>query len=418
MAQTATWILLSIVLWSVATKKLRYDLTAFFCLLSLGILGIRRPAILFSGFSTPSLYTIILVLVMSGGIVESGLLHGFGKAIARRFNKPGEQILSIFFSTTLLSAFMNNIGAVGILLPTAKRMASRANVPESRFGFAIVYASILGGSLTLIGTASNLIVSTARFNAYGKPFSMFDFTPHGIVMVLCGAAALMLNRYSTDATVSSGTIEGNDSISNDQTNPSHSRRSKIIVMASLIPTIVVIASGWIHPAIGFGILVILWIVTGVFSYQSALSNINGPLFIFLGSMFGISAALEETGALMAIMNIVKPAFAVLPHFLIVILFVFVTALLANILDNSVAAVLMSPIAVGLQSLGIVGINPDALLMAVAAGASLGIVLPTHQATIVVMHRLEFQNNRFTAMGSIITLAAGLAASLIIFVIWK
>jgi di/tricarboxylate transporter len=114
---------------------------------------------------------------------------------------------------------------------------------------------------------------------------------------------------------------------------------------------------------------------------------------------------------------ISPVFAYLPPFLLILIFVFVSAFFANILDNSVAAVLMAPVAVTLWNTGAVPFNPDALLMAVAAGASLGIIMPTHQATIVVINSIDFPRKSFMKTGAFIAVFAGTFSSFVIYTVW-
>lgn len=418
-----TWLVLFVVLFSVVTGKMRYDITAFGGLLVLGMLGVRKPSGLFSGFASPALFTVATVLVMSAGIVESGILSGLGKSIASKIHKPKNQILAVFLSTGFISAFMNNVGAIGIMLPTSKRMARRAIVPESAFGLPIVYASILGGSATLIGTASNLIVSTFRLSAYGEPFKMFDFAFHGLVMILSGLAVVFLCRVCGFGPIGQKALERDDkktAVQEDSSNHSLERKRKksLIVLFTLIPVIIFTSVGLLYPAVGFGLIVIVWLITGVFSYKTALSNINVPIIVFLGSMFGISEVLDETGALNDAVSLISPVFSALPPLPLILIFLFVTALFANILDNSVAAVLMAPVAIELSRMGAVTANSDALLMAVAAGASLGIVIPTHQATIVVMNSMDFPKKNFMKTGALIAIIAGIFAALIIYAVWR
>lgn len=420
--QAVTWLVLFVVLYSIVTEKLRYDLTAFGGLLFLGILGLVKPGQLFSGFSSPALFTIATVLVMSAGIVESGLLSGFGKKIAGRIHKYKNQIFALFLTTGFISAFMNNVGAIGIVLPTAKRMAQRAKVPQSAFGIPIAYASILGGSLTLIGTASNLIVSTYRTGAFGEPFKMFDFSLHGLAMLLSGVVVLFLCRVCglhpiEKVKTNNELIEEEIKDSTEDTIP-RSRKKSLIVLFTLVPIVVLTGIGLVHPSIAFGIVTLIWIISGVLPYKTALTHINIPIIIFLGSMFGISAVLEETGALNAVVSLISPLLTLLPPFLLILIFLFVTALFANILDNSVAAVLMAPVAVALWRTGAVPFNPGALLMAVAAGASLGIVIPTHQATIVVMNSMDFPRESFIKTGIAIAAIAGTSSAFVIYAIWR
>jgi len=192
--QILVWAVLIFVLFCIISSKIRYETATIGGLLFLGLLQISPPSELFSGFSNPALFTVIIVLVMSEGIVESGILTGIGKSIAKKIHDPDKQILALSLSTWFMSAFMNNVGAVGLILPTARRMAGRAGVNKARFGMPIPYAAILGGSVTLIGTVSNLIVSTFRLQAFGKPFNMFDFAAHGFAMSLVSLLLWFLCR--------------------------------------------------------------------------------------------------------------------------------------------------------------------------------------------------------------------------------
>lgn len=195
------------------------------------------------------------------------------------------------------------------------------------------------------------------------------------------------------------------------------RTKSLIVIFTLVPIVVLTSIRLIHPAIAFGLVTLIWIFLGVLPYQKAVDHINIPIILFLGSMFGISASLEETGALAAAVNMVIPLFSRLPPFWMILLFVFVTAMFANILDNSVAALLLAPVAVMLWRTGAITFNPDALLMAVAAGASLGVVLPSHQATMVVMDSMNFPRKSFIALGAVIALCACFFATVVIYIRW-
>lgn len=421
--QAVTWSVLLFVLYAIVSGKIRYDLAAFGGLLLLGALGLRQPAHLFAGFSSPALFTIAIVLVMSAGIVESGLLTGWGQKIAVRVHRYQNQVFALFLSTGFISAFMNNVGAVSIALPTARRMAQRARVPQSHFGIPIVYGSILGGSLTLIGTSSNLIVSAYRVDAFGVPFKMFDYIYHGLAMLLAGVLVLFVCRICGFQPLTRTSSRPNDQAPEENRDlveaaiPRDPRKSLIVVL-TLVPIVILTAVGLIHPAIGFGVVVLIWLFTHVLPYQTALTHINLPIIIFLGSMFGISGILEETGALSAVVGLISPAFTALPPFGLLLIFLFVTALFANILDNSVSVILMAPVAIALWKTGAVPFSSDALLMAVAAGSSLGLVLPTHQGTLVVMESMDFPRRSFIATGAVIAVVAGIMSALVIYIVWR
>ncbi len=420
--QTAAWAVLLFVLYAMVSEKIPYPAAAFGGLLGLGFFRIASPADLFSGFASPALFTVAIVLVMSAGIVESGIFSGFGRAIAARVKSPVRQLFAVFLSTSMLSAFMNNVGAVGIMLPTSKRMARRAGQEAADFGMPLAYASILGGSVTLIGTASNLIVSTFRFQSYGAPFRMFDFTAHGIVIVFTGVIVLFICRIcglgpSMKKSVESISYMPDNGGSFPDLSPARSKKNNAVVLFTLIPAVIAAAGGMLHPSIGFGMTVILWLAFGVLSGENAVSSIHVPVILFLGSMLSLSSILDHTGALTAATDLILPLTTALSPFPLILLITLFTALLANMIDNAVAAVIMAPLMIRLDLSGAVAVSPDALLMAVAAGASLGIVLPTHQAAIVSMESTQFSRKNFIRTGAAIALPAAILASAVIYFVW-
>ncbi|MDD2294727.1 MAG: SLC13 family permease [Eubacteriales bacterium] len=420
--QTAAWLVLLFVLYAMISEKIPYAPAAFGGLLVLGFFRIAAPAALFSGFSSPALFTVAIVLVMSAGIVESGIFYGFGKAIAARVKAPTKQLFAVFLSTSLLSAFMNNVGAIGIMLPTSKRMARRAGQEAADFGMPLAYASILGGSVTLIGTASNLIISTYRFQAYGASFRMFDFAAHGIAIIFTGMLVLFVCRLcglkpSVQKPAEKALIVSGSELLNVDALPERNTKKSMIVLCTLVPVVLAAAGGLLHPAVGFGLAVIIWLALRILSLDNAVKNINIPVILFLGSMLSLSSILESTGALRSAADLMLPLARILDPFPLILLVVCFTALFANILDNAVAAVIMAPLMIQMDLSGTVAVGGDALLMAVAAGASLGIVLPTHQAAIVAMESTEFSRKSYIRTGAAIALPAAVLAAGVIYFVW-
>lgn len=420
--QAIAWLALLFVLYAMVSEKIQYSLAAFSSLLFLGFFGIAEPKDLFSGFSSPALFTVAIVLVMSAGIVESGIFSGFGKRIAQTIHAPIKQLVAVCISTSILSAFMNNVGAIGIMLPTGKRMATRAGWQTEDFGMPLAYASILGGSVTLIGTASNLIVSMYRFQAFGKPFKMFDFAAHGLTIVIVGLFVLFICRICGFNTGMSKTkLKSQErktyEILIEDAPSARTLKNTFLVVLTLVPVVILTAMGILHPSVGFGFVVVFWIATKVLSLENAVRNINIPVIIFLGSMLSISAILENTGALKTASAFILPIAVSLPGFFLIMAILFITAFFTNIMDNAVGAVIMSPLVIQLYQSGSVDVSVDALLMAVAAGASLGVVLPTHQAAIVAMESTNFSRKIYIKTGVLIALFSGVAATVVINVLW-
>ncbi len=421
--QITTWLVLLFVLYALISGKIRFGGAAFGGLLVLGLMGIASPSILFSGFSSPTLFTVSIVLVMSAGIVESGILTGFGQKIAKRIKQPKIQIAVLMLLTAVVGGVVNNVGTVGIMLPTSQRMAQRAGIPKENAGMWLAYITILSGSYTLIGTASNLIVSSFRFQVLGEPFKMFDFAAHGLTMlgvgfltmIFCEACGLKFS-HPTNTSIDSSIHQ--KEVVNQEPAPEGRQRKTAILLLTLIPVIILTSFGIVHPSVGFGIVVFFWLITGVLSTTTAYKNINISIILFLGSMLSIANILRDIGALEVITGSLLPLVISLPPYLLILFVLFVTAALSNFIDNSVSAVLMSPLVLQLYQSGSVAVNADALLMAVAAGASLGIVIPTHQATLVVMNSTGFSKKSFIKTGAFILLIAGILTSLVIYIVWS
>lgn len=421
--QMATWLVLLFVLYALISGNIRFDGAAFGGLLVLGLMGIAPPSLLFSGFSSPTLFTVSIVLVMSAGIVESGILTGLGQELAKRIKQPKKQMAVLMLLTAAIGGFVNNVGTVGIMLPTSQRMARRAGIPLANAGMWLAYITILSGSYTLIGTASNLIVSSFRYQVLGEPFKMFDFAAHGLAMVgvgfltmlFCEACGLQFSQ-PTDAARDDSVSQRE--VAHPEPPPERNRRKATILLLTLVPAVILTSFGVIHPSVGFGIVVFAWLITGILSAATAYKNIQIPIILFLGSMLSIANLLRDRGALEIITDSLLPLVISLPPYLLIVSVLFVTAAVSNLVDNSVSAVLMSPLMLQLYQTGSVAVNVDALLMAVAAGASLGIVIPTHQATLVVMNSTGFSRRSFMRTGASMLLLAGTLASLVIYMVWR
>lgn len=172
--------------------RFRHDLVALGSLLLLVIAGIVPAAAAFRGFGHPAVITVAAVLVVGKALERSGLIEVLGRAVLRVGTRPSVQILALCILVGLASAFMNNVGALAIMMPIAIHIAGRSGYPPSRALMPIAFASLLGGMTTLVGTPPNIIVASFRAGVQGQPFGMFDFLPVGWVIAVLGILYLAL----------------------------------------------------------------------------------------------------------------------------------------------------------------------------------------------------------------------------------
>ena len=174
------FIILILTLVLFATDWVRYDIVALLSLLAVVITGLIPTGRAFSGFSNSAVITVAAVLVLSQGLQNSGLVESVGKQLVRVKGGIMVQVGLLTSLVALLSIFINNVGAVALLLPVTLYIAREKEIPASALLMPLAFGAHFGGMITLIGTPTNLIVSSFREQSIGQPFQMFDFAPVGI----------------------------------------------------------------------------------------------------------------------------------------------------------------------------------------------------------------------------------------------
>lgn len=172
--------------------KVRYEFTSMLGLLILIFTGVLNAEEALSGFSHPAVITVTSVLVISSSIIKSGVIEKLVVVLNGRTESAKVKVAGLMLVTAFLSAFMNNVGALALILPVAMRIAKDSKLSPSGFLMPVAFASLLGGMVTLIGTPPNLIVSNFRNTTLGEPFGFFNFAPVGLVMVFIGVGLTLI----------------------------------------------------------------------------------------------------------------------------------------------------------------------------------------------------------------------------------
>ena len=176
------------------SEKLRVDLVALLVLVTLIITGLLTPQEAFAGFASPAVITVWAIFIISGALVHSGVADSLARTMLRLAGRnPIRLMIIIMITVGVMSAFMNNVGAVAILLPAVVGIARQTNIAPSKLLIPLAFASLLGGNLTLIGTPPNILASDI-IATYGEtaPFGFFDFAPMGLLILVGGIAYMLL----------------------------------------------------------------------------------------------------------------------------------------------------------------------------------------------------------------------------------
>jgi di/tricarboxylate transporter len=170
----------------------RHDMVAAGALLACVLAGLIVPADAFAGFGHPAVISVACVLILSRGLQLSGAVDVLVHHTMPKKAGPTWSLIALVGLGAVLSGFMNNVGAMALLMPVAIQLATRLELPPGRVLMPLAFGTILGGMTTLIGTPPNLIVSSFRAKTDAGGFGMFDFTPVGLAVAVAGVAFVAL----------------------------------------------------------------------------------------------------------------------------------------------------------------------------------------------------------------------------------
>ena len=185
--------LLALFIWG----KIRYDALAVGALFVLVVLNIIPANDAFVGFAHPAVITVALVLIISQGLANSGLTGLVGKLVGNRTFTEFQFLICLLFIAAILSSFINNIGALAILLPITLNICQKMEWHSSKFLMPLAFACILGGMNTAIGTPPNIIISEYKATISSSGFSFFDFSYVGIVITVVGILFISCLLYTS-----------------------------------------------------------------------------------------------------------------------------------------------------------------------------------------------------------------------------
>lgn len=190
--QITLFAIIGFVLLGLLWGRWRYDLVAFAALIAGVTLGAVPVEVAFSGFGHEATIIVALVLIISAGLSRSGAVDLITRLAIDRTRSLGQHISLIGAIGGVLSAFMNNVAALALLMPVDIQAARQAERSPARSLMPLSFATILGGLATLIGTPPNIIIASYRNEALGEPFSMFDFAPVGATCAVAGLLFIAL----------------------------------------------------------------------------------------------------------------------------------------------------------------------------------------------------------------------------------
>ena len=190
--QQILFTLLTVVFALLIWGRWRYDLVAFSALMVAVVAGVIPVQQAFSGFGHPAVVVIALVLIISAGLSHSGVIEWLARYLVVASRSLAAHIGIMSGVAAALSAVMNNVAALALLMPLDIQAAFRSKRSPALSLMPLSFASILGGMITLIGTPPNIVIAEYRASALGEPYRMFDFAPVGLAVAAVGVVYVAL----------------------------------------------------------------------------------------------------------------------------------------------------------------------------------------------------------------------------------
>lgn len=190
--QGAVFTILSVSLTLFVWGRWRYDIVSLAALLMVFLAGLVPAGEVFLGFGHPAVITVAAVLVISRGLLNAGVVDFLSRYLAKVGSRLTLQVATLTGTVALCSAFMNNVGALAILMPVAIWISRQSGRSPSLLLMPLAFGSLMGGLITLIGTPPNIIIAIYRTQAGAAPFGMFQFTPVGAGVAIIGVIFITL----------------------------------------------------------------------------------------------------------------------------------------------------------------------------------------------------------------------------------
>lgn len=185
--------ILAVAVVLLVTEWIPMEVTALLSLAAVALIGLVKPVEALSGFSNPAVVTVWAVFIISGGLTRTGVASAIGSVVLRLVGKSESRMIVVIMLTAgVLSAVMNNVAVAALMLPVVMDIARHTGTAPSRLLMPLAYGSLLGGLTTQIGTPPNILVSDALRDSGFKPFTFFDFTPVGLIVMFSGILFMTL----------------------------------------------------------------------------------------------------------------------------------------------------------------------------------------------------------------------------------
>ena len=411
-----TLIVLGVAAFFFVTELIPLAVTAMGASIALGLLGVLTPKQVFSGLSNSTVVLFAGMFVIGAAMFQTGLAQRIGITVVHAAGTGEKRLMAaIMIVTIILSSVSSNTATVACLLPVVVQICAVARLAVSPQLMALAVAANVGGTITMIGTPPNILMS-ATLSASGlQPFGFFEFAWIGIPLSIVGVIYMLtIGRRLCPH----GHIDSNLSdLTSDL--PKDTRKMAICAIILILVVIAMALSKTINVPMQTAAIIgaLACVITGCLSEKQAYGGIDWTTIFLFAGMLPLAEAMDKTGAGAMIANGVVGIIGSNASPLIIVMALFLLSCgLTQFMSNTAAAALLAPIGISIAQS--IGVSPFPVLMAIGIAASCAFTTPvaTPPNTLVLAPG-KFHFMDYVKVGLPLVLVSMIVCTVIIPLVW-
>ena len=411
-----TLIVLGVAAFFFVTELIPLAVTAMGASIALGLLGVLTPKQVFSGLSNSTVVLFAGMFVIGAAMFQTGLAQRIGITVVHAAGTGEKRLMAaIMIVTIILSSVSSNTATVACLLPVVVQICAVARLAVSPQLMALAVAANVGGTITMIGTPPNILMS-ATLSASGlQPFGFFEFAWIGIPLSIAGVIYMLtIGRRLCPH----GHIDSNLSdLTSDL--PKDTRKMAICTIILILVVVAMALSKTINVPMQTAAIIgaLACVITGCLSEKQAYGGIDWTTIFLFAGMLPLAEAMDKTGAGAMIANGVVGIIGSNASPLIIVMALFLLSCgLTQFMSNTAAAALLAPIGISIAQS--IGVSPFPVLMAIGIAASCAFTTPVATPpNTLILGPGKFHFMDYVKVGLPLILVSMIVCTVIIPLVW-
>ena len=356
-----------------ATELIPLAVTAIGAAISLGLLGVLTPKEVFAGLSNSTVVLFAGMFIIGAAMFQTGVAQKIGIAVVKKSGTNERSLMAaIMLITIVLSSVSSNTATVACLMPVVVQICAAAKVPVGPQLMGLAVAANVGGTITMVGTPPNILMS-ATLGASGlTPFGFFEFAWIGVPLSIVGVLYMLtVGRKLCPRHMVK--VEG-ESASED--GPKDKKKMMVCLAILLAVIVAMVFEKDIHVPMQMSAIIgaLACVLTGCLSEKQAYQGIDWTTIFLFAGMLPLASAMDHSGAGKLIADFVVGLMGEAPSPLVIVAAMFALSCgLTQFMSNTAAAALLAPIAISIAQS--VGVSPYPVVMAIGIAGSCAFTTP-------------------------------------------